>query len=131
MRSFFPSLRVFEHQSEKEKINFHRFHFRHFFFCRSVLKVSRYACSIHACVNTIHPQNNDEHQDRNARGFTSGGSGTLLELRGGRGSTERGGGRGDGGRGRGETPQGSGFSTPVHQNITPNNNENNVNNVIC
>ena len=92
----------------------------------SVLKVSRYACSIHACVNTIHSQRNDEHQDRNARGFASGGSGTLLDLRGGeRGPTERGDGRGGRG-GREETPQGSGFSTPVHQYRTPNTNENNV-----
>ena len=92
----------------------------------SVLKVSRYACSIPACVNTIHSQRNDEHQDRNDRGFASGGSGTLLDLRGGeRGSTERGDGRG-GRRGREETPQGSGFSTPVHQHRTPNNNENSV-----
>ena len=40
-------------------------------------------------------------------------------------STERGDGRG-GRRGREETPQGSGFSTPVHQYRTPNNNENSV-----
>ena len=92
----------------------------------SVIKVSRYACSIHACVNTIHSQRNDEHQDRNARGFASGGSGTLLDLRGReRGPTEREDARGGRG-GRQETPQGSGFSTPVHQHRTPNTNENNV-----